>query len=368
MKAGAEYGRVLQTLRGKGLDDRAALAANCGLPGETLCTTLRSAPAHSGYFTTFLVPADGDGTIVINGKGEGGHGAFCGGWSRRAGSDHAAGGGVAAAGGCGHLRGSLVNPALLEKTRPGAQIYNSAEMTLEEVLERMRQAETQGQDTVRLHTGDASLYGAVREQMDALDALGIPWDDTPGVSSFCGAAAALGAEYTLPGVSQTLILTRMAGRTGVPEPGKPARPRCPRRIHGDLPLLRQDGGGAAGIAGRGIPGGHPRRHCLQSHLARRARGALYRRYAGRRRRGGGHHQNGAFADRGFSGHRLYAQQTLRPVLHHRISKGARGMSVALLSFSARGQVVARAPGGGFGRHGTALRRCCVPLRLDKESF
>lgn len=113
--------------------------------------------------------------------------------------------------------GSLVNPALLEKTRPGAQIYNSAEMTLEEVLERMRQAETQGQDTVRLHTGDASLYGAVREQMDALDALGIPWDDTPGVSSFCGAAAALGAEYTLPGVSQTLILTRMAGRTGVPE-------------------------------------------------------------------------------------------------------------------------------------------------------
>ena len=112
--------------------------------------------------------------------------------------------------------GSLVNPALLEKTRPGAQIYNSAEMTLEEVLERMRQAEAQGQDTVRLHTGDASLYGAVREQMDALDALGIPWDDTPGVSSFCGAAAALGAEYTLPGVSQTLILTRMAGRTGVP--------------------------------------------------------------------------------------------------------------------------------------------------------
>ncbi len=113
--------------------------------------------------------------------------------------------------------GSLVNPALLEKTRPGAQIYNSAEMTLEEVLERMRQAEAQGQDTVRLHTGDASLYGAVREQMDALDTLGIPWDDTPGVSSFCGAAAALGAEYTLPGVSQTLILTRMAGRTGVPE-------------------------------------------------------------------------------------------------------------------------------------------------------
>lgn len=113
--------------------------------------------------------------------------------------------------------GSLVNPALLENTRPGVEIYNSAEMTLEEVLAQMQAAEAQGQDTVRLHTGDPSLYGAVREQMDALDALGIPWDDTPGVSSFCGAAAALGAEYTLPGVSQTLIVTRLAGRTGVPE-------------------------------------------------------------------------------------------------------------------------------------------------------
>ena len=113
--------------------------------------------------------------------------------------------------------GSLVNPALLENTRPVVEIYNSAEMTLEEVLAQMQAAEAQGQDTVRLHTGDPSLYGAVREQMDALDALGIPWDDTPGVSSFCGAAAALGAEYTLPGVSQTLIVTRLAGRTGVPE-------------------------------------------------------------------------------------------------------------------------------------------------------
>ena len=113
--------------------------------------------------------------------------------------------------------GSLVNPALLENTRPGVEIYNSAEMTLEEVLAQMQAAEAQGQDTVRLHTGDPSLYGALREQMDALDALGIPWDDTPGVSSFCGAAAALGAEYTLPGVSQTLIVTRLAGRTGVPE-------------------------------------------------------------------------------------------------------------------------------------------------------
>lgn len=113
--------------------------------------------------------------------------------------------------------GSLVNPALLELTKEGCRVYNSAEMTLEEVLAVIREAHGQGQDVVRLHTGDPCLYGAVREQMDALDEQGIPWDDTPGVSSFCGAAAALGAEYTLPGVSQSVIITRMAGRTPVPE-------------------------------------------------------------------------------------------------------------------------------------------------------
>ena len=113
--------------------------------------------------------------------------------------------------------GSLVNPALLGLTKEGCAVYNSAEMTLEQVLDVMKDARERGLDLVRLHTGDPCLYGAVREQMDALDALGIPWDVTPGVSSFCGAAAALGAEYTLPGVSQTAIVTRMAGRTPVPE-------------------------------------------------------------------------------------------------------------------------------------------------------
>ena len=113
--------------------------------------------------------------------------------------------------------GSLVNPALLGLTKEGCAVYNSAEMTLEQVLDVMKDARERGLDLVRLHTGDPCLYGAVREQMDALDALGIPWDDTPGVSSFCGAAAALGEEYTLPGVSQTAIVTRMAGRTPVPE-------------------------------------------------------------------------------------------------------------------------------------------------------
>lgn len=113
--------------------------------------------------------------------------------------------------------GSLVNPALLEMAKEGCEIHNSATMTLEEVLEVMVRMEEAGKMTVRLHTGDASLFGAIREQMDALDEKGIDYDDTPGVSSFCGAAAALNAEYTLPSVSQSLIITRMAGRTPVPE-------------------------------------------------------------------------------------------------------------------------------------------------------
>ena len=113
--------------------------------------------------------------------------------------------------------GSLVNPALLEYAKVGCQIYNSAEMTLEEVIDVMKDAESKGLDTVRLHTGDASLYGAIREQMDLLDELGIEYEDIPGVSSFSGAAAALNAEYTLPGVSQSVVITRMAGRTPVPE-------------------------------------------------------------------------------------------------------------------------------------------------------
>ena len=113
--------------------------------------------------------------------------------------------------------GSLVNPALLGLAKSGCTIYNSAEMTLEQVLAVMRQMEAAGKTTVRLHTGDPCLYGAIREQMDALDGMSVSYDDTPGVSSFCGAAAALCAEYTLPTVSQTVIITRMEGRTPVPE-------------------------------------------------------------------------------------------------------------------------------------------------------
>ena len=113
--------------------------------------------------------------------------------------------------------GSLVNPELLQYARLDCEIHNSAKLTLEEVLQIMQEAQTKGKMTVRLHTGEPSIYGAVREQMDALDALGIPYESCPGVSACFGAAASLNLEYTLPGVSQTLIITRMEGRTGVPE-------------------------------------------------------------------------------------------------------------------------------------------------------
>ena len=113
--------------------------------------------------------------------------------------------------------GSLVNPELLSRVRPGTPCHDSARLALEEVLELIQAGEEKGWDTVRLHTGDPCLYGAIREQMDALEERGIPYDVTPGVSSFCGAAAAVPAEYTLPGVSQSVIITRMAGRTPVPE-------------------------------------------------------------------------------------------------------------------------------------------------------
>lgn len=113
--------------------------------------------------------------------------------------------------------GSLVNPALLDCRKEGCEVHNSAGMTFEEVIGVMRQAVSRGKSVVRLHTGDPSIYGAIREQMDELDKLGISYRVTPGVSSFLGAASSLQAEFTLPGVSQTLILTRMAGRTPVPE-------------------------------------------------------------------------------------------------------------------------------------------------------
>ena len=113
--------------------------------------------------------------------------------------------------------GSLVNPQLLQYAKDACEIYNSAKMTLDEVIDVMRQAEKEQKMTVRLHTGDQSVYGAVREQMDRLDELGISYESCPGVSACFGAAASLNLEYTLPGISQSLIITRMEGKTKVPE-------------------------------------------------------------------------------------------------------------------------------------------------------
>jgi precorrin-4 C11-methyltransferase len=113
--------------------------------------------------------------------------------------------------------GSLVNPELLRERKKECEVHNSAYMTLEEVTEVMVTAVESKKQVVRLHTGDPSIYGAVKEQMDELERRGIAFEVCPGVSSFCGAAAALKAEYTLPDVSQSVIITRMAGRTSVPD-------------------------------------------------------------------------------------------------------------------------------------------------------
>ena len=113
--------------------------------------------------------------------------------------------------------GSLVNPELLQYAKAGCELHNSAKLTLEEIIALMEEAEKAGKLTVRLHTGEPSIYGAVREQMDALDEREIPYESCPGVSACFGAAASLNLEFTLPEVSQSLIITRMAGKTSVPE-------------------------------------------------------------------------------------------------------------------------------------------------------
>lgn len=111
--------------------------------------------------------------------------------------------------------GSLVNPGLLDYCN-GAEVYNSAYMTLEEVIAVMKKADEDKKDLVRLHTGEPSIYGAVKEQMDELEKLNIEYDSCPGISACFAAAASLDLEFTLPGVSQSLIITRMEGKTEVP--------------------------------------------------------------------------------------------------------------------------------------------------------
>ena len=149
--------------------------------------------------------------------------------------------------------GSLVNPALLDGRKEGCAVYDSARMTLEEVLAVMVPAAREGERVVRLHTGDPCVYGAHREQMDALDAEGIPYEVCPGVSSFCGAAAALRAEYTLPGVSQTVILTRMEGRTPVPEQERMEA----LAAHGSSMVVFLSAGRLETLSRRLIAGGYP---------------------------------------------------------------------------------------------------------------
>ena len=177
--------------------------------------------------------------------------------------------------------GSLVNPALLGLAGPDCTIRNSAEMTLEQVLAVMKENEAAHKTTVRLHTGDPCLYGAIREQMDALDAMGIAYDDTPGVSSFCGAAAALNAEYTLPGVSQTVIITRMDGPYPVcPKvSGWPRWPPTGRRLV-SFPLHRPDRQGAGRASAGRIHRRDPCRRCLQGDVAGTENCTLHRRNAG----------------------------------------------------------------------------------------
>lgn len=113
--------------------------------------------------------------------------------------------------------GSLVNPELLQYAKESCEIHNSARLTLEEVLEIILRSEKEQKITVRLHTGDPSVYGAIREQMDELEKYNISYEVCPGVSACFGAAASLKLEYTLPNVSQSLIITRMEGKTKVPE-------------------------------------------------------------------------------------------------------------------------------------------------------
>lgn len=116
--------------------------------------------------------------------------------------------------------GSLVPEALLSHCPPGARIVNTAPMSLDEIIAEIAAAHAAGQDVARLHSGDLSVWSAMGEQLRRLRALGIPYDVTPGVPSFAAAAAVLGAELTLPGVAQSVILTRTSGRASAMPDGE----------------------------------------------------------------------------------------------------------------------------------------------------
>ena len=211
--------------------------------------------------------------------------------------------------------GSLVNPALLDYKKDGCEVYNSAKMTLEEVIAVMAPAAKAGKTVVRLHTGDPCVYGAHREQMDELDRLGLAYEVCPGVSSFCGAAAALKAEYTLPNVSQSVILTRMEGRTPVPEKEQIES----FAAHGATMVIFLSAGQLARLSERLIAGGYAPDTRVQGHLAGRKGRADNGRRPRRSRCARGHHQDRAHHGRRVSRHRVRALQAVRPDLYDRIS-------------------------------------------------
>ena len=176
--------------------------------------------------------------------------------------------------------GSLVNPELLQYKKEGCEVYDSAKMTLEEVLDVIEKAEAAGKMTVRLHTGDPCVYGAIREQMDVLEEKGIAYDYCPGVSAFCGAASALKMEYTLPGISQTVIITRMAGRTPVPEKEEIAK----LASHGSTMVIFLSTGMLEKLSEQLIAGFSHRTIQSSEVMHRIHRQRLYTRQPGRKRR------------------------------------------------------------------------------------
>lgn len=216
--------------------------------------------------------------------------------------------------------GSLVNPALLDYKKDGCEVYNSAKMTLEEVIAVMAPAAKGGQKRSCVCTpGDPCVYGAHREQMDELDRLGLAYEVCPGVSSFCGAAAALKAEYTLPNVSQSVILTRMEGRTPVPEKEQIEA----FAAHGATMVIFLVGRSAAApvrAADRGrLRAGYACGHRVQGHLAGRKGRADNGRRPRRSRCARGHHQDRAHHGGRVPRHRVRAFQAVRPDLYDRIS-------------------------------------------------
>ena len=222
--------------------------------------------------------------------------------------------------------GSLVNPELLDYCRPETTIYNSASMTLEQTVAAMRDA-PEGATVVRLHTGDPCLYGAIAEQMRELDKLGLAYEVVPGVSSFCGAAAAIPAEYTPAEVSQTLIITRMAGRTPVPEQENLralASHRASMTLFLSVSMLKDV------CAGR-----YARRRRLQSDVAGAGGRARYAR--GYRGKGGAHQKDRADSRRQFSAGERQALQALRSGVRPRLSGGRNAMNIRAIAFTEKGQ-------------------------------